>query len=114
MVQEIETLLRVLGDGSSWIWNTASELFPQATEILDRFHAKEHLSQVGKVIYGESPEGKLWIQERYDELDQGRLKSLVEALRDRASQYKEAGECVRHISKNRCRMRYPKFHQRGF
>jgi hypothetical protein len=75
---------------------------------------KEHLSQVGKVIYGESPEGKLWIQERYDELDQGRLKSLVEALRDRASQYKEAGECVRHISKNRCRMRYPKFHQRGF
>jgi hypothetical protein len=36
----------VLGDGSSWIWNTATELFPQATQILDRFHAKEHLSQV--------------------------------------------------------------------
>ena len=104
----------VLGDGSPWIWNTASELFPQATQILDRFHAKEHLSQVGKVIYGESPEGKLWIQGRYDELDQGRLKSLVEALRGRAGQYKEAGECIRYISKNRCRMRYPKFHQQGF
>src|SRR5215469_9309790 len=104
----------VLGDGSPWIWNTASELFPHATQILDRFHAKEHLSQVGKVIYGESPEGKLWIQGRYDELDQGRLKSLVEALRGRAGQYKEAGECIRYISKNRCRMRYPKFHQQGF
>jgi hypothetical protein len=34
----------VLGDGSAWIWNTASELFPQALQILDRFHAKEHLS----------------------------------------------------------------------
>jgi len=42
----------VLGDGSNWIWNSASELFPQATQILDRFHAKEHLSQVGKIIYG--------------------------------------------------------------
>src|SRR5271169_2266856 len=35
----------VLGDGSAWIWNTATELFPQATQILDRLHAKEDLSQ---------------------------------------------------------------------
>jgi hypothetical protein len=40
----------VLGDGSPWIWNTA----PQATQILDRFHAKEHLSKIGKAIYGDS------------------------------------------------------------
>jgi hypothetical protein len=70
----------VLGDGSAWIWNSAMELFPQATQILDRFHAKEHLSQVGKIIYGDSPEGQPWIQARYDELDEGRLKSLVQAL----------------------------------
>jgi hypothetical protein len=51
----------VLGDGSLWIWNTAEELFPLATQILDRFHAQEHLSTVGKLIYGESMEGKQWI-----------------------------------------------------
>jgi len=33
----------VLGDGSTWIWNTARELFPRATQILDRYHAKEAL-----------------------------------------------------------------------
>jgi len=104
----------VLGDGSLWIWNTASELFPQATQILDRFHAKEHLSQVGKVIYGEGPEGKPWIQARYDELDQGRLKSLVEALRGHAGPNQQARECIHYLWKNRCRMRYPKFHQQGF
>jgi len=104
----------VLGDGSAWIWNTATELFPQATQILDRFHAKEHLSQVGKVIYGDGPEGKLWIQARYDELDGGRLKSLVQALHGHAGQHKEARECVRYIWNNRHRMRYPKFHKQGF
>jgi len=104
----------VLGDGSPWIWNTASELFPQATQILDRFHAKEHLRRVGKVIYGESPEAKPWIQARYDELDQGRLQSLVHGLHRHAGQYKEARECIHYIWKNRCRMRYPKFHQQGF
>src|SRR6516225_8352485 len=55
----------VLGDGSAWIWNTETELFPQATQIIDRFHAQEHLSQLGKVIYGDSPEGKQWIFRNY-------------------------------------------------
>ena len=104
----------ILGDGAAWIWNTAAELFPQATQILDRFHAKEHLSKVGKAIYGDSAEGKQWIDLRYDELDAGRLKSRVKALHGHAGQYKEARECIRYIWNNRQRMRYPQLHQQGF
>jgi hypothetical protein len=54
----------VLGDGAAWIWNTAAELFPQATQILDRFHAKEHLGKVAQGVYGDSLEGKLWRDRR--------------------------------------------------
>ena len=104
----------ILGDGSAWIWNTASELFPQATQILDRFHAKEHLGVVRKVIYGDSSDGQSWIEARCDELDQGCLQSLVPALHLHADQYPEARECIHYIWKNRRRMRYPKFHQQGF
>ena len=104
----------VLGDGSAWIWNTTSELFPDATQILDRFHAKEHLSQVGKVIYGDSSEAKSWTQARYDELDEGRLKCLMQALHRHAGQHKVARDCIRYVWNNRRRMRYPKFHQQGF
>jgi hypothetical protein len=104
----------VLGDGSSWIWNGATELFPQAKQILDRFHAKEHLSQVGKVIYGDSPEGKQWIEARYEELDEGHLKCLVHSLRGHVGQYKEARDCIQYIWKNRRRLRYPEFHKQGF
>jgi Uncharacterised protein family (UPF0236) len=104
----------MLGDGSAWIWNTGSELFPQATQILDRFHAKEHLGEVGKVIYGDRPEGKPWIDARCEELDQGYLKSLVHALRSHSGQHKEARECIHYIWKNRRRMRYPEFEKQGF
>ena len=97
----------VLGDGSTWIWNTTTELFPKATQILDRFHAKEHLSTVGKAIYGDSPGGKGWIDLRYDELDKGRLKSLVEALHLYADRYKEARDCIHYIWKNRRRQKEP-------
>jgi transposase len=103
----------VLGDGSAWIWNTAAELFPQAIQILDRFHAKEHLSQVGKVIYGDTEKGKKWIQRRYDELDEGRLPSLLKALDRQAVQSQEARECAAYIRNNRHRMRYPQFHEQG-
>ncbi|MGA2118083.1 MAG: ISKra4 family transposase, partial [Bryobacteraceae bacterium] len=103
----------VLGDGSAWIWNTAKELFPQAIQILDRFHAKEHLSKVGKTIYGDSEQGKKWIQRRYEELDEGRMKSLRKALHRHAPKYEEALECADYIRNNRDRMRYPEFHQQG-
>ena len=104
----------VLGDGSTWIWNTATELFPQAALILDRFHAKEHLGEVGKVIYGDSPEGKAWIDARCEELDEGHLKSLVHALRSHIGQHKQARECIQYIWRNRRRMRYPQFEKQGF
>jgi Uncharacterised protein family (UPF0236) len=103
----------VLGDGSTWIWNTAIELFPEATQILDRFHAKEHLSTVGKAIFSDSEAGKAWIQQRYDELDEGRLSSLVQALHPYVRKYEEARECIHYIWNNRRRMRYSKFHQQG-
>ena len=103
----------VLGDGSAWIWNTTSELFPDATQILDRFHAKEHLSTVGKIIFGNREAGQPWIEQRYDELDEGCLRSLLQALRPYVSQYKEARECIHYIWNNRRRMRYPRFDQQG-
>lgn len=104
----------MVGDGSAWIWNSATELFPQATQIIDRFHAKEHLGQLGKVIYRESPEVKSWTHARYDELDQGRLKSLVQALHRHADLHKEARDCIFNAWNNQCRMRYPKLHKQGF
>jgi len=103
----------VLGDGATWIWNTATELFPEATQILDRYHAKEHLSTVGKVLLGDSQAGRAWIQQRYDEIDEGRLSFVVAALHPHASQHHEARDCIHYLWNNRRRMRYPKFHRQG-
>ncbi len=33
----------VIGDGASWIWNLSHEYFPGAVEIVDLYHAREHL-----------------------------------------------------------------------
>ncbi len=98
----------------TWEWMAPGCPCALKKSPIARFHAKEHLSTVRKAIYGDSLEGKGWIDLRYDELDEGRLKSLVEALHVHAGQYKEARECIHYIWKNRRRMRYPEFHKQGF
>jgi hypothetical protein len=101
----------VLGDGSSWIWNTATELFPQAIQILDRYHAKEALHRTAQSIFGAtSAEAKPWATARCTELDDGKLQAIISALRPHIGACKEAAKCATYMIRNRRRMRYPKFH----
>jgi hypothetical protein len=104
----------VLGDGSAWIWNTATELFPQAIQILDRYHVKETLHRTAQSIFGAtSQESKPWATARCTELDDGKLSAIVHALRPHMTSSNEATKCATYILRNRRRMRYPKFHAQG-
>ncbi len=71
----------VIGDGARWIWRVADEQFPGAIEIVDIYHAKQHLCDVAKAIYGAGTDlAGQWAKDRYAELDAGRLRALVAAL----------------------------------
>jgi hypothetical protein len=110
----------VLGDGAPWIWNLAGEAFPAARQIVDRFHVKEHLSGVAKVLYGAPSDlGDAWAKARHTELDAGHLHTIVAALvaqhrarRDPAKR-QEVRRCIGYLWANRRRMRYPAFRAQG-
>jgi hypothetical protein len=104
----------VMGDGAPWIWRIAQELFPRATQIVDRFHVKQHLSELSKLLCPHNPEqAKAWAQRRHEELDSGRLPDLLRALRRHADRSEQARKCFQYIHSNRHRMRYPQFHAQG-
>jgi hypothetical protein len=104
----------VIGDGARWIWNVAGELFPGAIEVVDLFHAKEHLSAVVTAVYGTGSDlGRAWAKERHDELDEGRLDDLLAALSIHAATNEEARQCLGYVTTNRERMRYPKLRAQG-
>ena len=99
----------VLGDGAPWIWNIADELFPGAVQIVDLFHAKQHLWDVAKAVYGPGTDmAERWAKRRRDELDHDRIGALLRALRRHAGR-DEARRCIDYIRRNRHRMRYPAF-----
>lgn len=100
----------VLGDGAPWIWNIASELFPDAIQIVDRFHAKEHLTFVANQLYGQgSARASQWALQRLQELDAGDACALLHALQRHRGKSDEARKCIDYIQRNRDRMRYPTF-----
>ncbi len=104
----------VLGDGAMWVWNVADEQFPGAIQIVDRFHAKQKLSDVAKSMYGpESQSAKEWGRQRHDELDAGNIDEILAALRVHAPHDDEARKCVDCMQRNRDRMQYAKFRAEG-
>jgi len=64
----------VIGDGAEWIWNLARHHYPDARQIVDYWHACEHIHNLARASYGEgSPQGRRWAQEHCRTLkDKGR------------------------------------------
>ena len=104
----------VLGDGAPWIWNLADQQFPGAIQIVDLFHAKHHLSDVAKAIYGPGGAlGRPWAKQRHDELDEGQREAMLQALRVHAEANDTARKCLDYVTRNQLRMRYPEFRAQG-
>ncbi|PYT95669.1 MAG: ISKra4 family transposase [Acidobacteria bacterium] len=104
----------VLGDGALWIWNIADDQFSDATQIVDRYHAKQHLSDLGKALYGLTAlRAAQWAERRKEELDTGRFRALLIAIRRQVTRCDAARRCLHYFQTNRERMRYPEFHAQG-
>lgn len=104
----------VMGDGAEWIWNIAELHFPGAIQIVDLYHARQHLWDVArKLCPNDEAKQKAWMKMHQKLLDRGKIEKLVSALRAIKSENAEIAEKVRteadYFERNRERMRYPKF-----
>ena len=105
----------VMGDGSEWIWNQAQLHFPGATQILDLYHAREHLWELARQLFpNDEALQNRWMMVHRDWLDNGKIKKLVASLRSlQTSLSGELAEKFRieaeYFRRNALRMRYPKF-----
>jgi hypothetical protein len=108
----------VLGDGAKWIWGIAEEHFPGATDIVDLYHAREHLAKVAKLLYGvNTPQSQEWLATRRDELDEGKVEAVMAAMSgprpgDSAAQ-EEVETQIEYFRRNAARMRYAEFRSQG-
>lgn len=108
----------MLGDGGPWIWGIAAQFFPWATEIVDLYHAREHLANLGKIVYGPaSAQAKQWTVARAEQLDDGDVEAVISSMKRLRPRQQNVREEVRkaidYFQTNKERMRYAKFRSEG-
>jgi hypothetical protein len=109
--------MTILGDGAAWIWGIASSKFPEATQVVDLFHAREHLHDLARLLefmLGDRTDD--WLAARLEDLDYGDIDGICAAARA----YPLAGvkkdqldTALGYFENNAPRMRYKWFRSRG-
>ena len=113
--------LVVLGDGAAWIWRLVAEHFPGALQIVDVWHAKEHVWKVAHAVFGATtPEAKAWAEHACSLLVEGNIEDLVTEIvlfppiPPEPGASRSVPEIERdYFIRNAGRMRYPAFRAQG-
>lgn len=108
----------VVGDGAPWIWNQAQANFGGCVQILDFYHATEHLADVANAWYGtDNPKAAKWLTERKGDLLEGRFDRVIRSIRawkpGEQEDVKVRNDNLAYFTRNKERMRYDQFRARG-
>ena len=108
----------VVADGGRWIWKQAGQNFPECVEILDFYHAAEHLGEIAKAWHGsQTPKADKWLDRCKADLLEGRFERVIKSIRAWNPVDPEHVELKRentgYFVRNRERMRYDQYRARG-
>jgi hypothetical protein len=108
----------VLGDGAAWIWTLAEEHLPGAVHIVDWYHARERVWELGRALYGpETAATATWVERQLNRLAAGEAATLAAAWQDlpcrgEAAQVREAQ--VTYFTNQTSRMAYDQYRAAGW
>jgi hypothetical protein len=69
--------MTIIGDGAAWIWGIATSKFPEATQVVDLYHAREHLHSLTRSLEFMLLDRKdEWLAARMEDLDYGDIDGL--------------------------------------
>ena len=72
---------QVVADGAVWIWNLVMDAFYDSHQVVDWFHAKEHLAKAANLLHGDgTPASQRWLHEMETALFQGHAEKIGQEI----------------------------------
>ena len=109
--------MTIIGDGAAWIWGIATAKFPEATQIVDLYHAREHLHALTRSLeFMLLDRRDEWLAARLEDLDYGYIDGIEAAVRQYPLEGVKKDEVDKELGyflNNAPRMRYHWFRQCG-
>jgi hypothetical protein len=105
-----------LGDGAAWVWETARTCFPQAIQILDYYHASEHVVALARAIYPDGGTAQNWALRWQSLIYDSELDVLLTEARAAAgpTPTQAIQREVDYLERNRPRMDYRHYRAQGW
>jgi len=110
---------QVVGDGASWIWNITTHHFYDSRQVVDWYHASQHLYQAAQALHGEgNPATRQWYERHKTKLYQGHADKLSHELQQLAVKQPHEAELLNreagYFRNNAHRMQYLELREDGF
>jgi hypothetical protein len=107
-----------IADGARWIWSWIDAMYPKSTQILDYYHAMEHLCAFAKEYFKDEAELEKWVKKQENCLlqkDVGivikNIAKLTKSNKKKVEQSKQA--LIQYYKNNQKRMNYKNYLQQG-
>jgi len=109
----------IVADGAPWIWNLAQDRWAGAVELLDFYHATQHLWNLGRALNGQDEMAAAkWVEPRRHQLRHGQPHKLLTELSQLKVPRGQAGQVVRreqnYFATHAQRLNYQKIHRHGW
>jgi hypothetical protein len=108
-----------LGDGAPCNWTQFEMHFANRVEVLDWYHAMEHLWEAGNGIFGQGTvQAKRWVKGCEKRLWEGKVAGVIRVLHKESVREGAEGEAAReqihYFETNKERMHYNQYRARGY
>jgi len=70
----------VVADGAPWIWNVAQDRWRGAVEVLDFYHASQHVWDLGEAVHGTRELARGWVEKKLHQLRHGQHAAALRAI----------------------------------
>jgi hypothetical protein len=105
-----------ISDGAVWIRNWINDSYPQAIQILDYFHASEHLYSFCNDYFSDKEQGRIWAKQQETLLQESCtievIQNIFELPADKKTE-KQREQLMQYYQSNKERMDYKRYRQIG-
>jgi hypothetical protein len=101
-------------DGAVWIWNLVKQYYPHAVQIVDWYHATEHLEKIAAIAFSQAEQRKTWLAEVKEALWNGQVQEVIRSCQNLAVGQPKVSPEIAYFVNNAARMDYARFRAAGY
>ncbi len=106
-----------VADGAKWIWKWVEVMYPESTQILDYYHASQHLCQWAEMAIKDELQKKNWIHAQCLWLLNNAVDTVIENIKQLKVNGTQARKnrwlLIEYYITNRNRMQYKTYKEHG-